>query len=170
MRIILVFILLAITLSACAIFKPADSDYLPAGLPSRFSMYSEQADLSGQWWKDFDSRELNWLADEALPGNFTVREAWARLEQSRYAARIAGAEKYPKLSYEAGGTVVKRKDKGAARTSTEGWTLGLDFSYEVDLWGRVQAETESADLLARPCGASTKPCSGAGAGPIPKEK
>jgi len=156
MRIILVPILLAITLSACAIFKPADSDYRPAVLPSRFSMYSEQADLAGRWWKDFDSRELSWLVDEALSGNFTVKEAWARLEQSRYAARIAGADKYPELSYRAGGAVWERKDKDIPRTTREDWTLGLAASYEVDLWGRVQSETESADLLARASGEDLK--------------
>ncbi len=149
MRTFLVLILLAITLPACTIFKPADSDYRPADLPSRFSMYSEKADFAGQWWKDLDSRELDWLVDEALTGNFTVSEAWARLEQSRYAARIAGADKYPELSYQAGGVVVEKKDKGTARTTMEEWTFGLAASYEVDLWGRVQSETESADLLAQ---------------------
>lgn len=156
MRTILVLILLAITLPACTLFKPADSDYRPAGLPSHYSMYSSQADLSGQWWKDFDSQELSWLVDEALSDNFTVREAWARLDQSRYAARIAGADKFPELSYQAGGAVWERKNKGVPRTTREEWTLGLAASYEVDLWGRVQSETESADLLAQASGEDLK--------------
>jgi len=104
MRIVLL-IILAINFTACAIYQPADTDYRPADLPSQFSMYSEQADLAGQWWKDFDSPELDWLVDKALSGNFSVSEAWARLEQSRYAARIVGADKYPELSYQAGGAV-----------------------------------------------------------------
>jgi NodT family efflux transporter outer membrane factor (OMF) lipoprotein len=146
---ILLSIILTIILSACAIYRPADTDHRPADLPSRFSMYSEKADISEQWWKDFDSRELDWLVDEALSGNFTVKEAWARLEQARYAARKVGADKYPELSYQAGGAVSERKDKDAPRTTSEEWNLGLGASYEVDLWGRVQSETESADLLAR---------------------
>jgi NodT family efflux transporter outer membrane factor (OMF) lipoprotein len=136
-------------ISACAVFKPADSDYRPAELPSYYSVYSEKSDLSGQWWKDFDSQELNSLVAEALTGNFTVREAWARLQQSRYAALKTGADKYPELSYEAGGGVAERKNNGTGRTTLEEWTLGLAASYEVDLWGRVQSDTESVDLLAQ---------------------
>jgi NodT family efflux transporter outer membrane factor (OMF) lipoprotein len=142
-------IILTIILSACAISRPANTDHRPADLPSQFSMYSEKADLSGKWWKDFDSRELDWLVDEALSGSFTVKEAWARLEQARYAARKVGADKYPELSYQAGGAVVEKKEAVTARTTNDEWTLGLTASYEVDLWGRVKSETESADLLAQ---------------------
>lgn len=149
MRRLFIVIVLATMLTGCALFKPDDSAYKVENIPSRFSLYSEKAVLSGKWWEDLNSAELNRLVEEAVTGNFSISEAWARLEQARAAAIKTQASLFPELSFAAGESYVEQKNKGAAKTNTDAWSLGLSASYEVDLWGRVRAEKKSDDLLAR---------------------
>lgn len=135
-------------LSACAVFEPEGPVPALPNLPARFSMYSEKTDHPVRWWRDFNSAELNGLIDEAITENFSIREAWARLEQANYTAMKTGAAQYPKLSYEAGRTYLERNNNSQAQADSRDWSLGLSASYEVDLWGRVRAEKESSYLLA----------------------
>lgn len=144
----LVFILFAITISGCAIFKPEEFNSTPDGLPSQFSMYSEKSNSEDLWWKSFNSGELNTLMAASITENFSIKEAWARLAQSRYAAIIAGAKQFPELSVDAGVTRLESKTDGLGQIGTDEWTLGFFAGYEVDLWGRVRSEKESSNLLA----------------------
>jgi NodT family efflux transporter outer membrane factor (OMF) lipoprotein len=148
MRKTLAFILFAVTISGCAVFKPGDFDNEPDGFPSQFSMYSEKNESAALWWNSFNSEELNSLMDKAIKKNFSIQEAWARLAQSRYAALKAGADQFPDLSVTAGGSRLGAKTKGLSRIDTDEWSLGFTTFYEVDLWGRVRAEKTSSHLLA----------------------
>jgi len=118
-------------------------------VPSRYTLYSEEAEASGPWWEALGSSELDRLVEKAISGNFSVQEAWARLEQTRYAAVKAGADLYPALNFSAGSSYTETKQKAAGKLSTEEWSLGFSASYEVDLWGRIRAERESSLLLAQ---------------------
>ena len=138
------------TLSACAIFKPeGPAPPIPSNLPAQFSMYSEKTDHPVRWWQDFNSDELNGLIKEAITKNFSIKEAWARLEQASYTAMKTGAALYPKVSYEASRTYFERNNNSQAQVNSRDWSLGLSASYEVDLWGRVRAEKKSSYLLAQ---------------------
>ncbi len=133
--------LLLFTLSSCTLFRPNDTIQAPSNIPSKFSMYSDGLDYEGKWWLDFNSEDLNGLIKEAIDENFTIREAWARLQQSRYAAIKAGAEQFPDISYRAEGLYQEKRDNNQVKTNSQDWTLGLSAGYEVDLWGRVREET-----------------------------
>ncbi len=57
----------------------------------------------------------------------------------------------PAVSGEAGASYARRGttgDSSAESTDNENYSLGLIASYEVDLWGRVRAETQSASFAA----------------------
>lgn len=118
-------------------------------IPSRFTLYSDEAEASGPWWAAFGSTELDRLVDGAISGNFSVQEAWARLEQARCAAVKAGADLYPAANFSAGGSYTDSKPGAASKAGTADWSFGFSASYEIDLWGRVRAERESSLLLAQ---------------------
>ncbi len=139
----LLLLLTAVLVSGCSPFTPAPREPLPEGIPEQFTLYpdSEEAD-GGAWWESFNSPELNRLVNDALGGNFTLREAWARLDRARWGAVKAGAALNPELNVNSD---LSRND---ARNSghTSSLSLGLGASYEMDLWGRLSALQTSAEL------------------------
>lgn len=144
----LFLILLATLFSACTAFYPPPSGTDVNDLPASFSLYSEKTAPFGKWWQDFNSPELSTLIEEALSDNFSIQEAWARVMQAYLSAEIAGAAKRPSLNYSAAGTYTTQKSKGTASSSDDGWSLGLNASYEIDLWGKVLARQKNALLKA----------------------
>lgn len=140
-------LLLASMLSACAVFRPIDEKMTPERFPARFSLYGESAEHAAAWWKDFGSDELNGLVEDAAGTNFSVHEAYARLEQAHYAALEQGASRWPEVAASGSAAHSAGKTDKAGRTDSATWSLGLSAGYEVDLWGRLQAGRESAGLL-----------------------
>ena len=135
-------------LFGCAPFAPSlDSPRQPAGLPERFSISSHEVAGNEQWWKEFQSEELNRLIDEAIAENFSVREAWARLSQTRYAAIKSGADQFPGIDLNGGRAYRVNKTDDTPRTSSDEYSFGISAGYEIDLWGRVRAQKKSAALL-----------------------
>ena len=135
-------VLSALLLSSCAVFAPDERAELNNGLPEQFSLYGDGAtDAENRWWESFQSLELNLLVEEALTNSPTIQQAWARLAQAEAIAIKAGAARYPSLDYDA-------KVSGARNSNIdhtiENASLGLNASYEVDLWGRIKSQTEAA--------------------------
>nr|MBF0222402.1 TolC family protein [Desulfobulbaceae bacterium] len=149
---IMAAILILIVLAGCSYLDPYlaafREDRTPA-LPSQFTLYSEKDDSSEPWWKEFGSAELDALVAEAISGNFSVQEAWARLEQARYTAVKSGADLYPAINFASGGSYAGSHAATGSKSSTEAWSLGFSASYEVDLWGKVKADRESSLLLVQ---------------------
>ena len=150
--------LVLILTGGCAPFTPEPRTPAPESLPSAFSMYSEESETGEAagdlWWESYGSPELNRLVAGALGGNFSLREAWARLEQARAQAAKVGAAGLPQLTGEAGYDHVWKKEDNlrgeAVETETEEYSLGLGASYELDLWGRIESlrEVERAGVAA----------------------
>jgi len=143
---ILTIILLLV--ASCAPFKPQERQSPEGELPRSFSLYTAESEPELRWWEEFNDIDLNVLVKEALSDNLTLKEIWSRLVQARALAVQAGAALYPDLTGTAGADYARqRSDNGSAKTtSTEDYSLGVVSSYELDLWGRIRAERESALL------------------------
>ncbi|MBN2333176.1 MAG: efflux transporter outer membrane subunit [Deltaproteobacteria bacterium] len=140
-------LLLSVLLSACSFSRPAVITEPPQGLPTRFSLPSESRDQEFPWWQALNSIELNHLMEQGVQGNFTIRDAWARLDQTRFEAVKAGAARFPQVDLGVSGSRFEIKNRGRQQGETE-WSLGVAASYELDLWGRIAAGRESAILRA----------------------
>jgi outer membrane protein, multidrug efflux system len=133
--------------TGCSPFKPATRASTPEDLPAKFSLYTGDHDPDRKWWLSFGSAELNRLIESGLADNLPLKEAWARLAQSRAVAAKAGASRFPDLSATAeAGASRTQSGKGAPSVDTQVFSLGLASSYELDLWGRLQAERQAAAL------------------------
>ncbi|MBW2219896.1 MAG: efflux transporter outer membrane subunit, partial [Deltaproteobacteria bacterium] len=135
---------------SCNLFKPDSKAQPEKILPKTFSLYSGEADHSQQWWKSFNDAELNALVDAALSDSFSLKAAWARLNQARALSVQAGAGRYPDLTGTA--TAFTGRQKISANSSEtnriEEYGMGLVSSYELDLWGRVRSQHKSVMLQA----------------------
>jgi len=148
LKIFIPFIGLIILTSSCTTFK-AQIRTNPAGeLPKTFSLYTTGPECPERWWEEFKDQELNALIEEALSGNFSLQEAWARLNQARALAVQAGSGLYPYLTGTAGASHGRqRTENGSGNTqTTKDYSLGLSSTYELDLWGRIRSEREVALL------------------------
>jgi outer membrane protein, multidrug efflux system len=108
------------------------------------------------WWTNFDEPALNTLVDEALANNLDLQAAMARVDTARAQVKLASADLYPSLNL---GVSAERSRStqvgtnplppGFAATGND-FRLGLNASYEVDLWGKYRTATRAAqnDLLA----------------------
>ncbi len=143
--ILIVFSYLAIH-SGCHPFTPVDRDPIPKNLPEKFSLYTGKSRPDTRWWQHFGSPELERLIETALSDNLTLQEMWARLEQSRAVAAKVGADRFPDLTGTAGLDATRSRGSSGSTRGVDTYYLGLASSYELDLWGRLQAERETAAL------------------------
>jgi len=137
-----------VLLAACSPFQPAARLDAPGELPDAYALYGVEAQTPSPWWDAMESPELSRLIEEALADNFSLSEAWYRLQQARAAAVQAGAGLFPELEgFGSAGT--SRSDSAGGSVGSVGrqdYELGLTASYEVDLWGRVRSQREAALL------------------------
>jgi NodT family efflux transporter outer membrane factor (OMF) lipoprotein len=108
-----------------------------------------QADLR-TWWTTLDDPVLDRLIAQATEGNLDIRQAVARIRQARANLGVAAGELLPEVDA-IGSTETSRISKGVAagvappqsRTDTL-YTVGLDATWEIDFWGRIRRNVESA--------------------------
>src|SRR6266404_4704226 len=97
--------------------------------------------LRGKWWEIFGDPRLNSLEEQLTVSNQNLKVAEARLREARAAVRFNRAAQFPTIS--AGPSIdslhASRNRPYIRTTSNTGdFVLPIDFSYEVDLWGRVR--------------------------------
>nr|WP_246456253.1 efflux transporter outer membrane subunit [Ruficoccus amylovorans] len=138
----------ALALAGCQYTAQTPSADTTQPLPSTYGDTDEvsAAAKQEQWWTAFNRPDLNALEDQAMSGNLDLASAWARLRQAQAEAVIAGADLYP--SVDASGSWSKTRTFGSGSATTDGWGLGTGIGYEVDLWGRIRAGSESAQAQA----------------------
>jgi multidrug efflux system outer membrane protein len=112
------------------------------------------ADLPrGAWWEVFGDNELNRLETMAADGNQNLVAAAARLEQSRADLGIARSDYYPHFSADPEVTrnrtslhapLVKQEKAGGTAHTYNNFVAPLNMNWELDLWGRVRRQVESA--------------------------
>jgi NodT family efflux transporter outer membrane factor (OMF) lipoprotein len=134
-------ILCAGWLTGCAT-EPMATVQPVADMPDTFSGAGAEP-LPDRWWEALEDPGLTTAIEEALGGSFTLRSAWDRLAQAEAVARREGATAWPDVDLSAGA----RRDRTERNSTTDYETtlsLGATISYEVDLWGRLQASRDAA--------------------------
>jgi multidrug efflux system outer membrane protein len=97
------------------------------------------SDLAG-WWAQFDDPALLRLQQAAEAESPTLARAWARIEQARATLATARAATTPGVTGQASATGGQRQTTAAQGTRS----LGIDASWEVDLFGRIRRNNEAA--------------------------
>ncbi len=132
--------------------KPLAADTLAGVAPSGATPV-----VADRWWSAFGDPQLDALIDEGLANSPTVAAAIARLSGADALARAARGGRLPSTSLDASVERQRLSEKGLYPPPYGGMTLnlgqvGLDFSYEIDLVGRVKntiAASEAGSAAAR---------------------
>ena len=94
------------------------------------------------WWKSFNDAQLDALMDEALAGSPTLVAADARLRRARALSDAAASADRPQVSANASATEQKQSYNymSPPAFTPHGWNdygrATLDFSLDLDLWGK----------------------------------
>ena len=100
----------------------------------------------GAWWQVFGDSQLNTLEEQLVKANQNIQVAEAQYRQARALVEEAHAGSWPMLSADVG--VSRGKASPASHVSTT-QMLGLNASWEPDLWGRVRREIEANETAAQ---------------------
>ncbi len=100
--------------------------------------------MQEKWWLVLNDPQLNQLIDMALNNNFSLLAAFNRLQQAQTLADKTSANLIPSINAIFNGNKTYRNT-----TDNAYFSLGLGASYEVDLWGRIRAQTHAAELDVR---------------------
>ena len=110
------------------------------------------ARLRGDWWTIYGDPQLDALVREAEVSNQNLALAEASLRQAQALAREAGAALYPVAGVGAGVTRARSSAAGATGTAggrtTSQYSLPLELSWEIDLWGRLRRGAEAGQATA----------------------
>ena len=120
----------------------------PNSLDAQHTLQGEKVDSAAwptdQWWRGYGDPQLDALVDEALVGSPSLEIAQARLRAAQAQVEAAGAARAPTVA--ANGQVTRQRypEHGlypppyAGAWSTDA-RVALDFSWDLDFWGRNRA-------------------------------
>jgi NodT family efflux transporter outer membrane factor (OMF) lipoprotein len=110
----------------------------------------------GDWWRIFGDAELNALETQAIAANQNLQAAAQRVIAARAQALATRSNLFPTVS---GGFSPERTRISGTRPVNPGaseaaytantFTLPVQASYEVDLWGQIRRSVESANALTQ---------------------
>ncbi|WP_454757366.1 efflux transporter outer membrane subunit [Cupriavidus campinensis] len=102
------------------------------------------------WWNSFNDPVLTAMVEAALRSNYDARIAAARIDEFRGQLMVARSGFYPQLN----ATASAARQKSGSFNGTPFAALGgprnsyealLNASWEIDLWGRIRRQAESAE-------------------------
>lgn len=116
---------------------PAQTPFLSGQSPA-----FTQDQPPGRWWSLFADPVLDRLVEEALRNNTDLRQAAANLSRARAVLRETRSGLFPSASLNASATYQRQSGdqlgfQGVA-TQGESYDLGIDASYQIDLFGRIR--------------------------------
>ncbi|MCL6416151.1 efflux transporter outer membrane subunit [Aestuariirhabdus sp. Z084] len=133
----------ALLLSACSTIESRVPRSEPI-IPGQWSADELQQQMDREpWLSSFSNEQLTLLVEEAIVANYSLRAAQARSEAALAQARIAGADRYPELNavFDA---ARQRQNPGGNSVISNNFDASLEASWEVDLWGKLDARTQAA--------------------------
>ena len=107
-----------------------------------------------QWWTLFNDGQLNQLVETALVKNNNVQLAVARIEEADAQMREIGGNLLPTITATSSGIRNRVTQSGVfpvfGNNPRKTYKIGLNGSYELDLWGKLRRANEAAraQLLA----------------------
>ncbi|HBT4732693.1 TPA: efflux transporter outer membrane subunit [Klebsiella quasipneumoniae subsp. similipneumoniae] len=131
--------------------------------PALLQVPGAAAVADNQWWKQYNDPALNTLVDKALVASPDIRSATLRFASARAQQRITSSQQTPSVNATASITRAQQSENSPSTRALKeaipnpdeliqlmgepyNWYQGgLDFSWEIDLWGHVRRAVEASD-------------------------
>jgi outer membrane protein, multidrug efflux system len=132
----------SLTLAGCLSTAPAPPPLPPAATtPARWTSPAPPASPT-RWLSTLGDPRVTALVHEALTNNSDLTAVAARLRRAEARRLLVGSERFPEIDAEANAS--RRQSAGESRAGSfspgrrNNFDLGLNFAWEIDLWGRVR--------------------------------
>ncbi|WP_448942649.1 efflux transporter outer membrane subunit [Klebsiella michiganensis] len=131
--------------------------------PALLQIPGAAAVADNQWWKRYNDPVLNALVEKALIASPDIRSATLRFASARAQQRITSSQQAPSVNATASITRTQQSENSPSTRALKealpdpdelvqlmaepyNWYQGgLDFSWEIDLWGHVRRAVEASD-------------------------
>jgi len=140
---------LVLALSGCALMESGPEPVAALDAAKLGLTAQDTAWPATQWWRRYGDPQLNALLDEALANNPSMSAAQARLAKANAAVSSARAPLLPRVDANYSLTrehlskdYIYPAPMGGSVVSDN--RLALDFSYELDFWGKNRSRLQSA--------------------------
>lgn len=148
----LLALFMLVDMFGCAAVGP---NYVPVEIKAAETWHSDLAGgltdktaspaILATWWKTLNDPVLSSLMDRAVANNLDLKEARARVRESRARRGISRAALFPAI--DATGSVTKSRsseNKGSG-DEIELYSAGFDAGWELDVFGGLQRSIEASD-------------------------
>ncbi len=141
-------IVIAVVLTSCAEHTPRNQprEVFQKGENWKHAPFWASGSIQQNWWTSYRDSRLNSRIATALANNSDLRVLAARLERSRAQTRQAAAASWPSINLGTGlvsGNEAIRMT-GFKSVDLEPWASSAAISWEIDLFGKIRAATNSA--------------------------
>jgi NodT family efflux transporter outer membrane factor (OMF) lipoprotein len=137
----------ATLLASCTVGPDYVPPETPEQVPGAFSEIEDPAFRPGatdlvRWWTVFGDAQLDQLIGRASQGNLDLAIAVSRVSEARARLGFRKAGRAPQASF--GGGIAQTSSFQTGFESRTVSSLGADVSWELDVFGRISREVESA--------------------------
>jgi multidrug efflux system outer membrane protein len=115
-------------------------------VPEDWTRGGDAGTVDVDWLGSFDDDQLNALVSEAMVSNYQLEQERARLYQAEQVVVITRANRFPDLDVSLGGSRRSFEDTSGVSIVSESFDASLDSRWDVDLWGRLSKQQQSAQL------------------------
>lgn len=127
--------------------------YVPERFAESPTATPANAERLAEWWKTLHDPMLNRLVEAALDGNQDLVAAAARVTEAQARRRAAAADFWPQLdAFGSAGrskpSELSRQGSLSAGRATNDFQLGLQASWELDVFGRIRQGVRAAQAQA----------------------
>jgi len=147
-------LLLCLSLCGCALPVPRTTQPIGVEVPQAWSGHGAAGEgrstLAAQWWLRFNDPLLGSLVQQALYANTSVITAQAALRQARALRDVAGAGLLPNV----GSSAAVQHNTSGNNDATNNFKVGLDASWELDVFGVNRSALRGSEAAALASAAS----------------
>ena len=148
---LLFFLSAAMLLQACSLAPTyvRPNAMLPEAVPAAWPQSQEASSENAGWWNGFHSTVLPRLQKEGFAQNRNFAASGWQLARAVAQSRTARAPLFPRIGAEGNASRAGRHTGEAnVFTMTDAISGGFLASYELDLWGRLRSQADSAAFAA----------------------
>jgi outer membrane protein, multidrug efflux system len=138
--------------TGCSVRRPyeAPTAVAPAAWapPEVAAIPPASIDSLSSWWDAFGDPLLTSLVRRAVAQNLDVRTALSRLREARASVSTAAASLRPAVDASGSARGSGTGGNGAIQGMTQSYSLGLDASWELDVFGAIHSTVDAASATA----------------------
>lgn len=145
-RALCVCVLVSVAASGCAAHRRSYETPQPAVPPAWTQQASADGDVDrlAEWWSNFSDPQLSDLVGRAVHANLDVRTAVSRVREARASMRSVRSGGRPTVDASGSARASQAGDVVGGSSVNQSYGLGLDASWELDVFGRVRSATDAA--------------------------